>query len=287
MTTIMSVLAASAVGLLSGAHASIWGVYKDAPHEGFGRRRFARSMIVGGISAAMISLLVGVVPTSPEAVVVLFGLAYAIERGIVEVWKTFVRDEDQSKYFIPMQFTIRGVPVSHRGLRGLVGSIVVAFVAACVAGLARIDVSDAAHSASTLIGSGVVAGVLVAIGGAWKDAPKEGFDPVKFCRSPAMTVTYTLLLSSLTGSVLHAAVAAIGFERATAETYKTFFFPNRPRGKFAGKPILFPEMLVRRRRLVPVFAAIWAIVLASGALAFVRHESSKTTTHALAEGAGS
>ena len=35
-------------------------------------------------------------------------------------------------------------------------------------------------------------------------------------------------------------VASIGYERATAETYKTFFFPSKPRGKFAGKPVLFP-----------------------------------------------
>ena len=33
--------------------------------------------------------------------------------------------------------------------------------------------------------------------------------------------------------------AAEGFTVATLETYKTFFFPTKPRGKFANKPILF------------------------------------------------
>ena len=54
--------------------------------------------------------------------VVLFGLAYALERGVVEVWKTFVREEDQSKYFIAMQFSIRGVPVASRGARLTAGA---------------------------------------------------------------------------------------------------------------------------------------------------------------------
>ena len=114
---------------------------------------------------------------------------------------------------------------------------------------------------------GFATGLIVAVGGGWKDAPKEGFDPVKFMRSPAMTVAFALLLSRFTDSVLLMAVGAIGFERATAETWKTFFFPSKPRGKFSGKPITHPEMLHRRRYFVPVYVAIWAIVIASGALA--------------------
>ena len=41
----MSPLGASLViGLLSGVHAASWGMYKDAPHEGFERRKFLRSI---------------------------------------------------------------------------------------------------------------------------------------------------------------------------------------------------------------------------------------------------
>ena len=94
------------------------------------------------------------------------------------------------------------------------------------------------------------------MGGGWKDAPMEGFDVLKFFRSPIMTVLYTLILSRLTDSYLLMAVAAIGYERATAETYKTFFFPSKPRGKFSGKPILYPHMLERRRTFVPAYMAI-------------------------------
>jgi hypothetical protein len=75
------------------------------------------------------------------------------------------------------------------------------------------------------------------------------------------------MLSRLTDSGLLIAVASIGFERATAETYKTFFFPSRPRGKFSGKPVTHPEMLRRRIYFVPVYLTIWVLVIALGALA--------------------
>jgi hypothetical protein len=91
-----------------------------------------------------------------------------------------------------------------------------------------------------------------------------------------MTVLFAVLLSRLTDSCLQATVAAIGYERAAAETYKTFFFPSRPRGKFAGKPVLYPEMLTRRRRFVPAYVAIWAAVLAAGGVAAVRELTKPT-----------
>jgi hypothetical protein len=73
----------------------------------------------------------------------------------------------------------------------------------------------------------------------------------------------------LTDNYLHIALGALGYERAMVETYKTFFFPNKPRGKFAGKPILFPEMVTRRFRFVPLYVAIWAVVIGASLLAFM------------------
>ena len=122
-------------------------------------------------------------------------------------------------------------------------------------------------SASTTVIVGLVIGIIIAIGGAWKDAPKEGFELLKFFRSPTMTVILALVMSRFTSSYLLLTVAAIGFERALIETYKTFFFPDKPRGKFAGKPVLHPQMLTARKRFVPVYVAIWLAVLASSAVA--------------------
>lgn len=252
-----SLLIAVVVGLLSGTHTAIWGMYKDALHEGFKGRSFARSMILGAISAAAIQGVLHLSLPSPAALVLLFGLAYAVERGMVEVWKTFVRQEDQSKYFIPMQFSVGGVPVASRLTRLTAGVAYVLAVVACFFLIASLDAAAASlapTARATLVGLAV--GIIVAVGGCWKDAPTEGFDIFKFFRSPIMTVLYAIVLSQLTDNSLQIAVAAVGYERATVETYKKFFFPMKPPGKFAGKPTPHAYMLRRRRYFVPAYVAI-------------------------------
>jgi hypothetical protein len=262
MSLALSLAVAAGVGLLSGTHTAIWGMYKDAVHEGFTVRTFSRSMIVGAVVAVLIQLAFRLDLPGPGALVLLFGLAYAGERGIVEVWKTFFRDEDQSKYFIPMQFAIRGEPVKSRATRVAVGIAYIIVVAAALYGISRLDFTrDATPSPVKAALVGLAVGLVIACGGGWKDAPKEGFDLLKFFRSPIMTVLYSLLLSLFTDSYLLMACGSIGYERATAETYKTFFFPSKPRGKFSGKPITHPHMLQRRQYFVPVYVAIWAAVL--------------------------
>jgi hypothetical protein len=121
-----SLAVAALVGLLAGTHAAIWGMYKDAIHEGFALGRFSRSVLVGAACAVIVQAALALPLPGAGALVVLFGLAYAAERGLVEVWKTFVREEDQSKYFIPMQFSLRGVPVAGRGARLAAGAAYVA-----------------------------------------------------------------------------------------------------------------------------------------------------------------
>ena len=64
------------------------------------------------------------------------------------------------------------------------------------------------------------------------------------------------------------AIAAEGFTVAAIETYKTFFFPSRPRGKWAGKPVLHPEYLKIRLRFVPLWVGIWLLVIAHGIWAY-------------------
>lgn len=260
---------ACAVGLASGLHTSIWGMYKDALHEGFGIATFARSILVGGLVSVAIQLVLNLSLPSPQAIMLLFGLSYAAERGIVETWKTFVRNEDQSKYFIPMQFSLHGVPVANRSARLAAGALYVAGVCIALWAVASLDAGTPTLGHVTRAAlAGLVVGMLIAAGGAWKDAPKEGFDIVKFFRSPGMTILYACLLAQITPNYLLIAVAAIGYERATAETYKTFFFPSTPRGKFSGKPILYPRLLRQRLYFVPVYVAISAsvIVIAAAAL---------------------
>jgi hypothetical protein len=122
-----------------------------------------------------------------------------------------------------------------------------------------------------LIGS--IGGWISAFGGAWKDGPIEGFEIFKFFRSPLIALFYALLLAFFTTTFLYIVFGALGYTVGTIETYKTFFFPNKPRGKFAGKEINYPEMLTRRQRFVPLYVAIWLAVITTFVVAFLRpHE---------------
>ncbi len=255
-------LCASLVGLLSGLHASIWGMFKDAPHEGFTWRTFFRSTVVGALLAPFLVHLFQMPLAGPGDLVVLFGVTYAFERGLMETYKTFIRDEDQSKYFIPMQLSVFGKPVRSRGARLLVGLGYFSLLVGVIVIVERVDRARATPMPllpTLLIASAF--GWISAFGGAWKDAPLEGFHTFKFFRSPAMAMAYAALTTLLTDRLVFVTLCAIGYTIATTESYKTFFRLHVPRGKFQGKPVTHPEMLSWRHRFVPVYVAIWLLVL--------------------------
>ncbi len=116
---------------------------------------------------------------------------------------------------------------------------------------------------------GAIGGWLSAFGGAWKDAPNEGFQTFKFFRSPAFAAGWAYLMAHFTSSWLLLAMSALGYTIATIETYKTFFFPSKPRGKFAGMPIKFPEWSTNRYYFVPIYVAVWIAVLINIAYGFM------------------
>ncbi len=260
----MSTFLAAIIGLLAGVHAATWGMYKDAPHEGFSRRKYARSPLLGLVLGVLLQALTGLEPRRPADLVVLFGVVYVVERALAEIYKTFLREEDQAKYFIPMQFHILGRVVRSRGARWLVGALYTAGLVGMLVTVAWLERGAAGpHALITVLVVGSLGGWISAFGGAWKDAPSEGFQTLKFFRSPALAALFAAGLSTLTPALLLITLAATGFTVATTETYKTFFFPSKPRGKFAGMPVRYPDMLRHRQRFVPVYVAIWAGVLAA------------------------
>jgi hypothetical protein len=255
-------LTAVVLGFLSGLHASTWGMFKDAPHEGFTWGRYFRSAIVGVVMACIAYLVGRPDLGAPGTRVVFFGVVYVLERGAIEFWKTFLRTEDQSKYFIPMQFAVFGRIVQSAGRRLVIGFAVAgAVIAAFLVVHFATRAGGLPRSLPLVILIGSIGGWISAFLGAWKDAPIEGFETLKFFRSPVAAGVYALLLSPFTTSYMLIALAALGYTIATLETYKTFFFPSKPRGKFAGKPIRFPEMLQRRKRFAIVYAAIWMFMI--------------------------
>jgi hypothetical protein len=265
----MSLLAALVVGILAGLHTATWGMYKDAIHEGFTVPRYLRSVFVSGLSAPIIVLVTGIDPLTASGLAVLFGVTYCVERGLTEFWKTFVRFVDQSKFTIPMQFHVFGRVIPQGPVRWAIAAGHVAVAALLLWWIGSLQHHPLAWPrpvAVLLIGS--IGGWYSACGGGFKDAPIEGFSMLKFVRSPIMSALYALLLSNFTEDYVLMALGGLGYTVATIETYKTFFFPSRPRGKFAGRPILYPKCLAMRQRFVPLYAGIWVLVVTTFVLAF-------------------
>ena len=265
----MQWLIALGIGMSAGLHTSTWGMYKDAPHEGFGQLRYFRSTIVSTCVALFMYPFTGFDMTQPKNMALLWGMVYVVERALVEFYKGFVREEDQSKYFIPMQFAVNGKVVKNRKKRLAIGFVYAAVVCAIAGGVLALDLMDVSLHPVVVVLIGSIGGWISAFGGAWKDAPIEGFETFKFFRSPSVAAFYAFVLSHYTDSLMLITFPALGYCIASIETYKTFCFPNVPRGKFAGKPIEFPEMLERRKKYVPVFFGVWIFVIAFNALALI------------------
>lgn len=266
----MGYIIAITVGALAGLHASIWGSYKDGPYEGFRWRKFVRSTLVGAVLGGGAHHVVQWDLGDPGHRFVWWGLIYCLERAANEFWKYFLREEDQSKYTIPMQFGVFGVPMKNAPKRIAIGLVVAAGCVAAFFGIEDLEAS-ATHWPPWLvvITVGGLFGWISAFGGAWKDAPIEGFETLKFFRSPSIAIAFAGVTSLFVSSWAAIALAAEGFTVAAIETYKTFFYGGRPPGKFAGKPIVEPAHLTRRRAFVPAFAAIWALVVAHLVLAVI------------------
>lgn len=265
----MELLVGTLIGAVAGTHISTWGMYKDSIHEGFTWPKYFRSVLVGAAIGLIVELFTHMNVTEPSGMVVFFGVVYAFERATLELWKGFIRVEDQSKYFIPMQFGIRGKPVHDRRIKWPVGIAVLLLLIVSIWGVHTLQGRYPDLPAwLVLVTFGSLGGWLTAFGGAWKDAPVEGFETFKFFRSPAITLFWASILAFFTDNWVYLGIGGAGYSVATIETYKTFFFPNKPRGKFAGKPILFPEMVRRRHYFVPIYVTIWVLILGTYGLAF-------------------
>ena len=260
----MNALLFMVVGLLAGLHAATWGGFKDSPFEGFSPSSFVRSLGLGAGCGLLVGAS-GLVGTS--GILVVIGTCCALERLVTEWWKAIVREDPQAAYSIPMRLAVGGRPVDARLPRYAVGAVVAAgLITVCVlTGTLEDELSGLPWWGLTLVvGSG---GWLTAIGGAWKDAPVEGFETAKFFRSPAVATAWGVLLLPFPSPVVVTAVAAAGLSVATIETYKTFLAGGPP-GKFAGKPERFQPVVVRDRccRLHGALYGILVAVLAASLL---------------------
>jgi hypothetical protein len=273
----MELLIALITGLTAGLHTSTWGMYKDSPHEGFTWPKYFRSTIAAVIYGPVVWKITGLDLTTAAGVFLLWGSVYVAERGTMEIWKTFLRTEDQSKYFIPMQLHVLGRVVESKRDRYIAAFFYTGGIALVGWGLVSLwgmyKAGNLTLNPYLILIFLSVGGWVSAFGGAWKDAPIEGFEWFKFFRSPAVAYFWGWVAANLTDNFVVITLCSLGFTVACIETYKTFFFPSRPRGKFQGKPILFPGMLKRRQNFVPVFIACWIYVIAAGVMGFLGSHS--------------
>ena len=259
---------AVAAGLVAGSHVATWGMYKDAPHEGFVVSRYFRSIVLAVLIALGLARFGGTRLADAADLVPFFGSVYALERVATEFWKYVLREDNQSKYTIPMRMAVNGRVVDRRAVRYSVGLALIAAMAATAAAIQQAQLRAAGwpHWAVFLV-IGSAGGWYSAFGGAWKDAPVEGFDLRKFPRSPMVSLAWAVVVARFTTDWLTIAVASAGYSVATIETYKKFWTPNIPPGKFANAPVLHPEALLLRRYFRPAFGTLWVIMLTTIAVA--------------------
>lgn len=255
---------AVALGLAVAVHVGTWGAYKDAPYEGYHPRRQLRTLLL----AAAVAIVV-VATGAAREMLPAFGVVYAVERLATEWWKAIVRSEDQTAYAIPMRLGVRGRPVDAAGPRWAAGLGIVVVLVLVGAGMHMLQQRlGGVPDAVAALGVGGLGGWFTAFGGAWKDAPVEGFSAWKFLRSPAVATAWALPLSLFTHDWVVLGLGAAGLAVASIETYKTFLTGGRAPGKFEGRPVRWSEPRVRRT-IGRAHALGWGLV---GAVASVQAE---------------
>ncbi|MBC7596970.1 MAG: hypothetical protein H7288_24140 [Kineosporiaceae bacterium] len=254
----MSIAIAALVGVLAGTHAATWGAYKDSPFEGFRLRSYLRTVLLASSISLSLTLWPGHALAGHSRIVAVLGAVYAIERLATEWWKAILRNEDQSVYTIPMRLGFGGRPVDRKGIRYSVGGAVILGIVAVGAVIEQLQHTYPHPPAWLIVPTiGAAGGWATAVGGAWKDAPIEGFSGWKFLRSPAVATAWAIPLSLLASNWVFLLLASGGFAVASIETYKTFFTGGRAPGKFADRPVRH-YLPIARRWLGRLHATLWA-----------------------------
>lgn len=164
-------------GLLGGLLTASWGAFKDTPYEGFSIFSFVRSMLLTSIFYISFLFLLSGTSYAFHDLAVLFS-AVAMERITQEYWKAFFRPKQRKDiYKIPQSFHILGKVLKYR--TRLMGGILLSILTFYIFNLLfNIKVLD-----NSWIVPGLILSAFPSVGGAWKDAPIEGFEVKKFPRS--------------------------------------------------------------------------------------------------------
>lgn len=245
----MNILIYGFVGAISGLYSACWGAYKDSPFEKFQFKKFVRSIVVGFILGILLHYFLTFNDILNINLGVFFLVVMTFERLFTESLKAFIRNEKQDKYKIPSKLHVFGKTVESKFFRLLIGLIFISLVFASFYLLPLLNINFSNNLiAGTFLGA--LAGLLgSAAGGAWKDAPIEGFNPIKFFRSPLVGAICGALLSFYTNNYSLLFFASIGGERMVVEFYKTFILKSIP-GKFSATKPKYIDWVTKRKKFI-------------------------------------
>lgn len=253
-------ISAFIVTIFSGLYTSLWGAFKDSPFEGLKGRTFPRSIYF----SVGIFLVLFAVPASSDQLKHLglfevFFLIMGAERVLAELYKGFLRSEDQSKYFVPSRITFFGRYVTSDLLRYAIGLVLLSLVL----GAMFIDLPIEGLLAFALVG--YCSGLAIALGGAYKDAPFEGFKVGKFQRSGVVLALASPLFFWISDPVDAIPLGFLifmngGLERFVVEYYKTYVQRNMS-GKFRPDIERRQDLIDRRETFHYLALAIIAAVV--------------------------
>ena len=166
-----------AVTVISGLYTSLWGAFKDSPYEGLKPRTFWRSILFSLLALGVLAAVPGLREGLTDLYLIqLFFLIMGIERTVSEIYKGFFRHEDQTKYLVPSRISFFGRRIRRERYRYGAG------LALGLGALTILTISATVTHWIVFIMVCLAAGAICAVGGAYKDAPFEGFELRKFPR---------------------------------------------------------------------------------------------------------
>ncbi len=178
---------------------------------------------------------------------------------MTESYKQFIRRESQKQYKIPSMVHLFGKVTHSPLIRLLLGGGMILAIVGMVYLSRFITAVVPTPFAGGLIG--LLIGVATALGGSYKDGFFEGFDGLKFFRSPLVGLTSGLVVGFFTHDPFFLLFATGGLERMISEGYKTFLSKAYVPGKFNLRRPSHLRPLRQRMRLVPLYLATWVAFL--------------------------
>lgn len=244
------------IGMSAGLIATCVNSFKDSPYENFVWAKFFRSFVLGAIAGSVYYGLSRVEILTFDNLGILLLAIIPAERGLGELYKGFLKKANHVEYV--HAFENLGMPLKNYGLKLLLALGVLAVHTIFISINVFVITPAILSTSMSLILKGALIGavstLIVAIGGGVKDSQFEGWDTVKFFRSPFLGLFTGAFLIFFTQSPLLLFLSNIGLERVAVECYKTFI-RRRTRGLHEGKDPAYPEWFSRRW----IFFPIWCL----------------------------